>query len=134
MSKHTPGPWMIDGWSVYSESAQSEDGKPHNYFSVAEVSDRGGQLVRRTIPKEEASANARLISEAPAFYEAAKMLEDLMTNWAGDFRIEAKDMVPTMLAGEMIAKFRSAIARAEGKNIEASESEPDNAVPSRKED
>lgn len=72
--KHTPGPWNVDGWNVYSESAKSLNERPCSYFAVATVSDASGSLVRFTIEKEEASANAALIAAAPEMYEVLKAL------------------------------------------------------------
>lgn len=62
-TKHTPGPWMIAGKTVY---ALNEDG--YNRFSA---------LVQDAHTKEsELVANARLIAAAPELLEALQMLTD----------------------------------------------------------
>ena len=48
-------------------------------------------------------------------YEAAKSLEQLMNEWKDEFRMETKDLVVTVIAEDMIEKFKKAIARAEGR-------------------
>jgi hypothetical protein len=116
MSKPTPGPWQV------------VDGSFPSFIEVRGPSFRLPICIFASditlAESMQRHADAHLIAAAPELYAAAKLLEDLMTNWAGDFRIEAKDMVPTMLAGEMIAKFKAAIASAEGRPLQESESEP----------
>lgn len=60
--------------------------------------------------------DAYLMASAPELYEAAKMLEDLMTKWTDDFSMKAKSIPADLLASDMIEKFRKAIAKAESKS------------------
>lgn len=101
MSKHTPGPWRVDG-------GVSEYGAPAVY-ALEDV--RGGKRNRMfatvyggpDTPREETVANARLIALAPEMLEAIERLLWLI-------EIELK------IDGQHItAGARSLLARAEGR-------------------
>lgn len=51
-------------------------------------------------------------SDVEGLINGAKMLRELMTNHENEFRIEAKGLATTMLAGEMIESFREALKKA----------------------
>ena len=53
-------------------------------------------------------------SDVEGLINGAKMLRELMTNHENEFRIEAKDLATTMLAGEMIESFREALKKSGG--------------------
>lgn len=58
MSKHTPGPWIVDEpHQVYAEAV-------HEYVAITQVEDW------ETVPREQVEANARLIAAAPDLLEA----------------------------------------------------------------
>lgn len=65
MSGHTPGPWLVEGRTVY---ALNDDG--YNRFSA---------LVQDAhTPGDELEANARLIAAAPDLLEALQSSKSLM--------------------------------------------------------
>ena len=95
MSKHTPGPWRVDG------NLRSVDGKcfTGEYKTICSPV-RGGN-------PEEADSNARLISAAPEMYEALKLVYDctfLDSRCTEHQWITASDAV------------EAAIAKAEGRD------------------
>lgn len=93
MTKHTQGPWLVEGRTVY---ALNDDG--YNRFSA---------LVQDAhTPGDELEANARLIAAAPELLEALEGVTDM-----------AADMIPSMgFAGlALIEAARAAIAKARGE-------------------
>lgn len=108
MRKHTPGPWKVDEWSVYSTSAKSEDGKSHSYFTVAKCAATCGSLIHRSIARDEVDANTRLIAAAPEMLEALKRVIDDMR-----CACEPGDGPPEDCG---ICYAKHAIAKAEGKS------------------
>ena len=81
MSGHTPGPWMVDGEQVASQTMNVV-----GYFVGVERNGRVGQsFVNCMVDDRTALANARLIAAAPemlgALRECAKTLEDAYENW-----------------------------------------------------
>ena len=102
----TPGPWMLatscswrrfvnrDGESVCEPTTQ-RDGHPDLHFGHP--------------------GNAHLIQAAPDMVEALEMLEDLMTNWEGDFRMEARSLPASFVADAMVKKAKAALARVRGE-------------------
>lgn len=88
--KHTPGPWMVEGRTVY---ALNDDG--YNRFSA---------LVQDAhTPGDELEANAQLIAAAPELLEA---LEALTANYADVEQGGSKN----------VDKARAAIAKATGES------------------
>jgi hypothetical protein len=86
MTKHTPGPWLVEGRTVY---ALNDDG--YNRFSA---------LVQDAhTPGDELEANARLIAAAPELLEFALLF--LERNGADETW--------------MTAQARAAIAKARGE-------------------
>lgn len=68
MSKHTPGPWLLEDRTVY---ALNSDSSPVNRF-WSQV-ERGWADQRERTSFEEAEANARLIAAAPDLLEALSL-------------------------------------------------------------
>lgn len=92
--KHTPGPWMVEGRTVY---ALNEDG--YNRFSA---------LVQDAhTPGDELEANAQLIAAAPELLEA---LEQFVA-WV-DAPCESA------FSDSQLASARAAIAKATGEQTE----------------
>lgn len=100
---HTPGPWKItccmDYWVEHSQPiTEADDG----FRGVAHLGDVSWpNSVER---QQEWEANARLIAEAPAMYEALKRSADLldeMVEWTGNY--------------ELTAEIRAILARIEPK-------------------
>lgn len=71
MSKHTPGPWLIQETTVY---ALNERKSPVNRFHASV--DAGFDNLDKRISREEILANANLIAAAPDLLEA---LEELLS-------------------------------------------------------
>ena len=90
-AKHTPGPWLADGASVYEE---------RDDFSVI------CNFWSSSLPEWE--ANARLIAAAPDLLEA---LEQLVIEYDD---VELADAEPSSLTAAFNAA-RAAIAKAKGK-------------------
>lgn len=105
MSKHTPGPWRIDGSEVSCEGmgalavVSSDDLRPEGYFIVAAVVD----ISTEVWPKAgSCEANARLIAAAPDLLNTCKFaLDSLERSGLGD------SWTATIL--------RETIAKAEGE-------------------
>ncbi|MHC3750731.1 hypothetical protein ACYKDZ_17825 [Stutzerimonas stutzeri] len=99
MTKHTPGPWLVEGRTVY---ALNDDG--YNRFSA---------LVQDAhTPGDELEANARLIAAAPDLLEAAELALEVAEGWIHD------QLDGTGIAGEALGKLdsvRAAIAKARGE-------------------
>src|SRR5579859_5012496 len=105
---YTKGPWIV-GSNKVDVLCREE---PHPYALIANTNTgykEDGTGVYG-IGEDEAKANARLISAAPELYEAAKMLQELMTAHSDNFRMEAKEIATDLMASTMIEKFRKAIA------------------------
>lgn len=102
-TKHTPGPWK-----VYAECDQivvAED----SVYGV-QVADCGKPNGDEYQPREgEAEANARLIASAPELLEALKYALAFLD------RPDITTYEWYKLAPEHVGKFRSAIAKAEGR-------------------
>ena len=98
MSKHTPGPWLLSGNTIYAlmhAGRRKGDEQFKNRFSAYVQADR-------ECPDDEHEANARLIATAPELLEALKACVLWMdTNYE---RSEAAHRAA-----------RAAIAKAEGK-------------------
>lgn len=75
------------------------------------------KFIARADTSEIAVNIVRAVNNHERLVEAAKMLEDLMTNWGSDFRIETKDLAATIQAGIMIEKFREAINAVDGEGV-----------------
>ena len=96
MSGHTPGPWLVEGRTVY---ALNDDG--YNRFSA---------LVQDAhTPGDELEANARLIAAAPELLEA---LEDIANDYAERFDMDSQSTNPGMKV--VVENARAAIAKARG--------------------
>lgn len=94
MSKHTPGPWLIDVANYHAGHIATVD---HN-GSVIEI-------WSETWPKlEDAPANARLIAAAPELLEAAQAA----MNCIGE-------LPPTQARIEVALMLTGAIAKAKGE-------------------
>lgn len=95
---HTPGPWTIE--RPYQE--------PGLFVSAADPR-RTNPLICRVKDTEEGEANARLIAEAPAMLAALQGATEVVAVLSeivhGNKQVNA----------EMIDKWRSIIARAEGR-------------------
>lgn len=69
-TKHTPGPWLREGTSVYALQQDGwRKGEPcmvNRFYAQVQFGRAGGELT----PHEEVEANARLISAAPELLEA----------------------------------------------------------------
>jgi hypothetical protein len=98
---HTPGPWLIDGTTVYALN-----GEETNRFTCqvqgGHVAFRFDKAVRTSTFERE--ANARLIAAAPELLEALEgMLRASVTGGIEDAELNALE-----------AKARAAIAKARG--------------------
>lgn len=92
-SKHTPGKWTADGWTIHAENAARHDGNSNGAICVIVT---GGEDAWEEV------ANARLIAAAPDLLEALKGL--------------VKDCPTSELLEQRLATGRAAIAKAEGKS------------------
>lgn len=72
MSKHTPGPWIRDGLTVYSLVSNGFRKGIELFVNRFSVFIKAG----RSCSAEEAEANARLIASAPELLEALIELRD----------------------------------------------------------
>lgn len=102
--QHTPGPWRLafnnaaDGWTV-------EAGHNDYIGHTAAFTPRPGSN-ERTLSRDEAEANARLIASAPALLDALREIAEMAENRS---RVNMPD-------GTSLALFaRAAIAQAEGR-------------------
>ncbi len=101
MRKFTKGPWAVDDGLVISAS--------HGRLSIAEAHDHSETSADHT--EEEAQANARLIAEAPAMYQALKALFDncaMIHKFGGD-------VCNRKQANETIASAKAIISRIDGE-------------------
>lgn len=95
MSKHTPGPWTVDGNVIRG------DEKSNGSVSVACILDVAYPYGRWA--GESAQANARLIAAAPDLLEAAELCRKYMYEHASNTQDNAFD------------KLCAAIAKATGE-------------------
>lgn len=79
MSKHTPGPWLLQETTVY---ALNEERIPVNRFTA--IIDSGWRNAESRISRGEMEANARLIASAPDLLEALECLLEMGHTKAGD--------------------------------------------------
>ncbi len=96
MSKHTPGPWLLEQTTVY---ALNNERVPVNRFTAS--LDRGWSDNSSRILQQEVEANAHLIAAAPDLLEA---LSEII-NDGGKF----------VMTQETHRKARAAIAKARGE-------------------
>lgn len=99
MSKHTQGPWMVEGRTVY---ALNDDG--YNRFSAL-VQDA------RT-PVDELEANANLIAEAPALLYSAQLALSIAESWIRD-QLEGTSHLESAM--QSLDPVRAAIRKALGE-------------------
>ena len=78
MSKHTKGPWTVEGSFV-----KFEDGK----FFIGAASNQGAYN------HEEEKANLKLISAAPDLYEALRLATGIIENKFGTEFIEGRNAI-----------------------------------------
>lgn len=96
MSKHTPGPWVVDELKVV------------NGRLWAAVTTPKGDLVYLTLIPTDVEANARLIAAAPEMLEALRDIKEAVVDGLSDGRNEGSALC---LIEEIV---REAIAKAEG--------------------
>jgi hypothetical protein len=124
ISKHTQGKWKHEQHPtdyrgtglIWAQEPDWEEGmySSPNVKVVAKVQYADNSLRQWAGSSgEEFEANCRLIEMAPQLFKAAKLLEDLMTNHKGHFRVETKDLGSDLVASEMINLFRTAIEHVE---------------------
>ncbi len=110
MTKHTQGPWLVEGRTVY---ALNDDG--YNRFSA---------LVQDAhTPRDELEANARLIASAPELLEALELLSQSAPAASCDmFHHEKQDRHTFIEECPALARYehaclkaRAAIAKARGE-------------------
>lgn len=94
--KHTPGPWYIEGTSVFTKQ---------NAFYVAETGHPNRSYVKGPA---ECEANARLIAAAPELLEVLEMLEKI--------KDEKLSTDSAMLFGPIWSMAERAIAKARGES------------------
>jgi hypothetical protein len=99
MSGHTPGPWRMDGTTVYALT----DTKEQNRFWCSVQSVRRAEYGEAS--DAEVFANARLIAAAPDLLEALRWL----AGCAGKLGV-----YPVRDLDEALERARAAIAKAEG--------------------
>lgn len=99
MTKHTQGPWSVDGHDLTSVIA----GGPNHWRHIARC--EFGYQAHHEPYFEMDKANARLIAAAPELLEA---LEDIIENCY----FEKKDTNSTRNINEFRAKARAVIAKA----------------------
>lgn len=99
MTKHTPGPWLLNennNWKTNPFSVTVRKPGVHS-TTVANIP------TRMTIPPSEQQANARLISAAPDLFDALITMPQSMLNTEQDW-------------WDWIAKARAAIDKATGED------------------
>jgi hypothetical protein len=108
MSKHTPGPWVVDD-SNPNLVARLVDGV-YEYVCAVEPS----SFSTREYSKEQEESDARLISAAPELLEA---LKEITPNMPPPDAPCHYGIVPQSRCChcQRIARARAAIAKAEGK-------------------
>lgn len=103
MSKHTPGPWIIDPPDVIDAQDAGFFGAPEDNEGYHMVATDGWRLTGFI-----GMANAKLIAAAPELLEALKRIGD------PEFRYSSDDDEDTQLSMR-IADARAAIAKATGE-------------------
>ena len=101
MSKHTPGPWELRGWSVKC---------PTNNFRVARIGEADKALRQFGDYEDmeaECRANARLIAAAPELLEAC---QTVLAGIERGLPIDADTV-----NGLVVARLRTAIDKAKGR-------------------
>lgn len=83
MSKHTPGPWLLEQTTVY---ALNNERVPVNRFTAS--IDQGWSDNSSRILQQEVEANARLIAAAPCLLEALEACMDYGSMTGHDWVIE----------------------------------------------
>ena len=96
MSKHTPGPWIVDEACLVWAEAAGE------YVALTDHDDAA------PIPMEQREANARLIAAAPELLEALEALSPHRTGYGQSMDWQAYN--------EAQKKARAAIAKAKGES------------------
>jgi len=111
-TKHTPGPWRADGFSVYHRGGGDVPRKPLAQVDSAYMSDCATDPARAMdseIPEHEAYANARLIAAAPDLRSA--MNPTLLDHAAELLADDGHPEYAAMLANKAMEE-RAAIAKA----------------------
>lgn len=108
MSKHTPGPWHLQGYDLETlDFAVSSTGQMVDFQIYAPLSKQHPMpiaSVQHCFNGKACEANAHLIAAAPTMYEALKQIEPILARMYGT---QAKDLPPMQIV-------RAAIAKAEG--------------------
>lgn len=100
MSKHTPGPWVLDDFEVSTER------DPANLIAHVYACDRPENPDNEWDVGIETAANAKLIAAAPDLLEA---LEQIMV------LVDASGSTPRPSVAKIIVAARAAIAKARGE-------------------
>ena len=109
-AKHTPGPWELDGLTVYKLTDEPKH-KQANVF-CARV-DAGYTLTNGRTSFQECQANARLIAAAPELLEAAQMV--IAWYEAEDDHSKADFYERMQMCRDSESALRAAIAKATGE-------------------
>lgn len=106
MSKHTPGPWKIDGPKAMNIQCNIHRVINDDRFPAAFVPAWDQPAPGEEDGTEEARANARLIAAAPDLLEALKALRDA---------VEASKKMNGREYIDLGIQVNAAIAKAEGR-------------------
>lgn len=100
-TKHTPGPWTVDG-----------NGIKHSYVGAGRGENGNFEIARTSGPQKK--QNAKLIAAAPDLLEALKKAKALMFCY-GTGDIKHIDPYTGEILTPVMQQICSAIAKAEGK-------------------
>jgi len=113
MSKHTPGPWRIEGsqedglfYIVADQSKNWNNPVVCSFYDDVTPEDSICGAEYESYPNAE--ANARLIAAAPDLFKALDDLESLVSGWLSDANSPSRG-IPAIVAA------RAAIAKAKGE-------------------
>ena len=105
MTKHTPGPWMLDtgvrGGDAYVLALENGD-----VVDIASVHHR--------VSDEQTDANARLFAAAPYLLNAAQQALDALEAVCAAPAHEVRHAPSWAITGGALVSLRAAIAKAEG--------------------
>ena len=117
MTKHTPGPWVVEkNTTLIWGACDSDDKSTHGMgFPIAEARLTTPGWAKRSFADCEPEANAHLIAAAPELLEALKKAETLL-NHMGDILngLDAVTAEDAAMAAPIFEAVRAAIIKAEG--------------------
>jgi hypothetical protein len=117
MTVYTPGPWLLDGVTVYALQAHRTWGRKPEFVNRFSANLQPGvDSAGNRTPEAELQTNARLMHAAPDLFEACReaMLQIELLQVMLQLEAPAKEFPADGIGKDVLTRGYAAIARATG--------------------